>query len=170
MFSIEEIKTQVNKYLLDVLKVKGAMQLQKLMGHIHHAPNAQRNAVMSVFANPEEFIRDQANIFYIDASSGLVLGVEEYVELAVKHFKTVIKMEGPMKIDKLDGHIDKDPGRMIIEGIYRSAEQFLKKMDHNLFVKNNILSLVQEKHTTIPQVEEAASEIKSLELVTIVEE
>ncbi len=43
-------------------------------------------------------------------------------------------------------------------------------MDHVFLVKNNILSLVQEKHKTKPQVEGAASEIKSLELVTIADQ
>ncbi len=167
VLSVEEAKTQMNKYLLDVLKVKGAMQLQRLLGHMSQAPNDEREAVMSVFANPEEFIRDQAHMFYIDAASGLVWGVEEHVELAMKYFKTVIKTEGPMEIHKIVSHINKTPGRVIIEGIFGGAEQFLKKMDQIFLVKNNILSLVQEKHKTIPQVEEAASEIKSLELVTI---
>ncbi len=113
----------MNKYLLDVLKVKGAMQLQRLKGHINHTLNVERKAVMSVFDNPEEFIRDQAHMFYIDAASGLVWGVEEQVELAVKYFKTVIKIEGPIKIDKIDGHINNAQGRMIIEGIFGGAEK-----------------------------------------------
>ncbi len=74
--TIKQAKKQVSQHLVNILMVKGPLEMHGLSGHVNQAPVAAQKMLKAEGISPEEHIRRQNHIFHIDPNT-CVVSVQE---------------------------------------------------------------------------------------------